>query len=98
MERTKEGFLCRHCGNLHSEQTTTEIKHVEQHHEASITVLNEKEKNRDYVKVQKKCPACGNPEAFRSLFFFSGEHAGTRQERSVENFKCTKCRHTWSES
>jgi hypothetical protein len=30
------------------------------------------------------------------ISFISGEHAGVRQERSMERFTCAKCGHSWT--
>jgi transposase-like protein len=48
------------------------------------------------VKVNETCPKCGNPEAFRNVSVVAGEHAGIRQERSVERLKCTRCQYSWN--
>ncbi|HYB84657.1 MAG TPA: hypothetical protein VED86_04955 [archaeon] len=93
MTKTREGYRCSKCGN----QTPAEI--------VEVTRIGAAEKPTDildpskleYMKVPKICPKCGSNEAFHSLGFVSGEHAGVRQERAMERFTCTKCGYSWSE-
>lgn len=93
MQRTTRGLSCPQCGNeIHN--PAVEIRRIERRDPSSIDVVGETEVG--YVKVSVTCPGCGNPEAFRRISFVSGEHAGIRQERSVEHLICTKCRHSWS--
>ena len=47
------------------------------------------------IKVNRRCPECGNNEAFHNITVSLGEHAGVNTDRSVERFKCVKCGHTW---
>jgi len=92
MIKTKEGYTCSKCGN----KTQAEI--------VEVTQMQAKERPTDvldpskleYMKVAETCPKCGNKEAFHSLGFVSGEHAGVRQERAMERFTCTACGHSWS--
>lgn len=92
MRTTKEGYACSKCGY----QLITEV--------VDIVKMTPTEKPTDivdapsaeYMKVAATCPRCGHNEAYRSLGFMSGEHAGVRQERAMERFVCTKCSHSWS--
>jgi len=92
MTRTRDGFVCTKCGK----QTKAEV--------VEITKISPPEKPTDvldaskqgYLKATEICPKCGNNEAFHSLGFVSGEHAGVRQERAMERFTCTKCGYSWS--
>ena len=92
MRKTKQGYVCSKCGN------TVKAEIVE------VVTITQTAKPTDVVdsstteqmKVTETCPRCGNNEAFRSLDFVSGEHAGVRQERTIEKFACTKCGHSWS--
>jgi len=81
------------CGNVVKEQVI-EVKQITNRRRSSVDVVDESEIG--HVRVMESCPRCGNPEAFRSLAFVSGEHAGVRQERSIERLKCTKCLHSWT--
>ena len=93
MRATKDGFQCTKCGYIILSESV-EVKTIEQHVPSPIAVIGESE--AEQAKVHETCPMCGNPEAFRSISFVSGEHAGVRQERSMERFKCTKCGHIWT--
>jgi len=92
MQRTVGGLSCPRCGNEVA-NPTVEIRRIERHDSASVDVLHESEVG--HLKVSEKCPQCGNSEAFRRISFVSGEHAGIRQERSVEHLRCPKCGHSW---
>jgi len=95
MKKTKNGFLCRKCGNLvHARIQTNDMKIMDR--SSSIHIVDGSED--EYVKVSQECPKCGNPEAFRWFSGVSGEHAGIRRERTVEHFKCTRCSHLWSKT
>jgi DNA-directed RNA polymerase subunit M/transcription elongation factor TFIIS len=92
LKKTREGYICTKCGNA------SKIEVVE------VTKLAPTSKPTDvldsstleYLRTAETCPRCGNNEAFHSLGFVSGEHAGVRQERAMERFTCTKCGHSWS--
>jgi DNA-directed RNA polymerase subunit M/transcription elongation factor TFIIS len=62
----------------------------------AVYVIDGPQDNR--IKVSRVCPNCGNGEALRLISSVSGEHAGVRQERTVDHFRCTKCSHSWGES
>jgi DNA-directed RNA polymerase subunit M/transcription elongation factor TFIIS len=53
---------------------------------------------KDVSEVSRTCPRCETNQALRWLLTFSGEHAGIKQERTVEHYKCLKCKYTWTES
>jgi len=89
---TKDGYVCSKCGN----QMKAEIVDVVKIKAADKPTEVLDTSKLDYMKVNEQCPLCGNNEAFHSLGFVSGEHAGVRQERAMERFTCTKCAHSWS--
>lgn len=92
MQRTVGGFSCARCGNeIHNH--VVEVRRMERHDSSSVDVVGESEEGR--VKINERCPRCGNLGAFRRVSFVSGEHAGIRQERSVEHLRCAKCKHSW---
>jgi DNA-directed RNA polymerase subunit M/transcription elongation factor TFIIS len=93
MKATKEGLQCTKCGNLILAETI-EVNTIEQREVSPIVVVSDSEEERP--KVNETCPVCGNPEAIRNISFISGEHAGVRQERSMERFTCAKCGHSWT--
>lgn len=84
---------CTKCGNQVLADTA-EVKILEQRDVSPIAVVSDSES--EHAKVSETCPVCGNPEALRNISFISGEHAGVRQERSMERFTCTKCGHSWT--
>lgn len=86
-------YSCPKCGNETHDQVV-EVRRIERHDAAPVDVIDESE--IEYVKVKERCPRCGNLEAFRRVSVVAGEHAGIRQERSIERLRCTKCQHLWS--
>ena len=95
MKKTKDGFLCRKCGNLINANARIQSKKVKKiDHSSSVRVVDNL--RDEYGKVYQACPKCGNKEAFHWFSRVSGEHAGIRRERTVEHFKCTKCFHSWT--
>jgi DNA-directed RNA polymerase subunit M/transcription elongation factor TFIIS len=93
MQAIKGGLQCTKCGNTVLAENV-EVKTIEQEDIAPIEVVDESKVER--AKVIETCPKCGNSEAVRMISFVSGEHAGVRQERSMERFTCTKCGHSWT--
>ena len=97
MKKTKNGFLCRKCGNVIYANTRMQSRNMKKiERSSSIYIANSSED--EYVKVSQVCPKCGNKEAFRWFSGVSGEHAGVRRERTIEHFKCTKCSHSWTKT
>jgi len=93
MRKTPQGLSCVACGNVVQEQVI-EVKQITNRERPSVDVVHVSEMG--HMRVTETCPRCGNPEAFRSAAFVSGEHAGVRQERSIERLRCTKCLHSWT--
>jgi len=93
MRATKDGFKCTKCGNV-SISEAVEVKTIENHDVSPVTVVTETDVEK--AVVNEICPSCGNNEASRDISFVSGEHAGVRQERSMERFTCTKCGYSWT--
>ena len=48
--------------------------------------------------VNQNCPQCDGNEAYRKVIMTQGEHAGVKQDRSVERYTCAKCGHIWVRS
>lgn len=95
MEKTTGGFSCPRCGKK-SRAKIIEVKDMKNsNHDPVLTVDNSQ---IEYVKINQTCPRCGNPEAYRRFSSISGDHAGVKQERTIEHFKCTNCQYSWSES
>ena len=93
MTRTKDGYTCSKCGH----KTQAEMVEVTRLATSDKPTAVLDSSRLEYMRVARACPKCGNNEAFHSLGFISGEHAGVRQERAMERFTCTKCGHSWSE-
>lgn len=92
-----EGSKCPKCKKLISAKPKVESVTVKKKKESGAIYIVERGKDQ-HAKVSVTCPGCGGNEVFRWFSSISGEHAGVKQERTVEHFKCAKCRHTWSKS
>jgi len=92
MKGTKDGYVCTKCGER-MESTIVDVIKIKPPENPAVVV---DESKLDYVKVAETCPRCNNSEAFHSFGLVSGEHAGVRQERTMERFVCTKCGHSWN--
>ena len=95
MTETSKGFSCTKCGKL-IPTNIVEVQQIKKPEESPVDVVDDSKKQKEYARVTETCPECRNPEAFHSLGLISGEHAGVRQERSMERFTCTKCGHSWT--
>ena len=93
MQKAPGGFSCPKCGNQALDQEV-QVRHLEPRESSSVEVVDRSD--TEYVTVRETCPQCGNPEAYRSVSAIAGEHAGIRQERSIERLKCTKCQYSWT--
>jgi len=97
MKTTKRGYLCSKCGILVPARTgLIEVKRADLAESEPIYVVEGE--GREATKVSRICPRCGNDQAFHRFASISGEHAGVRQERTVEHFRCTTCLHSWAET
>ena len=94
MKETKDGLVCSKCGHQVKTDIVDVVKIQPAQGSGVVDVLDTSK--LEYKKVAKVCPRCGNKEAFHSLGLVSGEHAGVRQERSMQRFTCTKCGYSWS--
>lgn len=95
MEKTARGLLCPKCGN----EVQTDVIDVRRARGPPPEPVYVVEDSGDEgLKVKRTCPRCGNHEAFRIVFSTQGEHAGVKQDRTVEQFKCTRCFHSWTRS
>ena len=92
MKSTKEGYVCSKCGQK-MEASIVDVVKMKTPDNPTVVLDTSK---LDYAKVAETCPSCGNNEAYHSLGLVTGEHAGVRQERTMERFVCTKCGHAWN--
>ena len=93
MRGTTGGFVCTKCGYQVKMEIVDVVK-MQPESGSAVDVLDPSK--LEYRKVVQVCPRCGNEEAFHSFGLVSGEHAGVRQERSMQRYTCTKCGHSWS--
>lgn len=95
MRQTKDGYVCRKCGNTVKKGSETGFSSAERVvHSESVYVVDDSEP--EAVKVVRVCPRCGNAEAFKSYSGVAGEHAGVSRDRTVEHYQCAKCHHKWA--
>lgn len=93
LQASSEGLICPKCGHV-AETDVIEVRRNGKEAVASVYVVNDSEK--DAVRVNQTCPSCGHAEAYRTVLTTQGEHAGVKQDRSVERFRCAECGHTWT--
>ena len=94
LKRTPKGMTCPRCGYV-DEVSEIEVKLARNPVERSVYVVKE---DVDAPVVNQICPSCGNGEAYRVVRTTQGEHAGVKQDRALERYTCTACRHTWTRS
>ena len=95
MERTAKGFTCPKCGEeVHIE--SIEVRRTRKPPPETVYIVGNAEDKAP--TVSQICPQCGNNEAYRMVYSAQGEHAGVKQDRTVERFRCTECHHTWTRS
>ena len=95
MKISTRGLSCSKCGNVvHTKKI--EVTKVKRAFPEQIFIVDSLKE--EHPKVNHTCPQCGNGQAYNWISYISGEHAGVKQERTVEHFKCVKCQHLWAES
>jgi DNA-directed RNA polymerase subunit M/transcription elongation factor TFIIS len=95
MTLSKKGYVCSKCG--HTMEVTAgliEVKNIKIPESEPITTIDELRQN--IPKIDRQCPHCRNQKAFHWFSTVNGEHAGVKQERTVEHFICTEYQHTWT--
>ena len=90
---SSEGLICPKCGHV-AETDVIEIRRNGKGAAEPVIVMDSPE--RDASPVNQTCPSCGHAEAYRTVLMTQGEHAGVKQDRSVERFRCAECGHTWT--
>jgi len=96
LRETDEGLWCPKCKKMIQADQRIETRKAKKKNAAAIYVVDKSKEA--HSKVARRCPKCGNAEAFHWFSTVSGEHAGIRRERTVEHFKCVRCSHSWTES
>jgi len=92
MEQTAQGYKCTKCGH---EVKIDVIEYRTGTESTAEPVYVVKKEDVEAIKVAQICPKCGSNEAFRQVTVSLGEHAGVKNDRYVEKFKCSACGHTW---
>ena len=95
MEKTIEGYSCPQCGK-EIQSRITEVHKIEKTDFNTVYVADDSK--IQYGEVIQECPRCKNTEAFRRISSISGDHAGVKQERIIEYYKCVKCLYKWNKS
>ena len=92
MGTTSMGYLCPKCG-AELETDTIEVMRERKTQPESVYVMYGSNMTRPIVN--RECPRCDSKEAYRTVLATQGEHAGVKQDRSVERYTCVDCGHSW---
>ena len=92
MGTTAQGYLCPKCG-VEVEADTIEFNR-ERRPRAEPVYEMKGSKTMSPV-VNRDCPRCDSKEAYKMVLTTQGEHAGVKQDRSVERYTCVECGHSW---
>jgi DNA-directed RNA polymerase subunit M len=95
MEMTARGYSCPRCGN-EVRADEIEVRRMKDSPPEGVYVVNKSED--DSPRLNQTCPRCGYHEAFHHISMISGEHAGVKQERTVERYRCARCFYSWTQS
>lgn len=92
MGTTSQGYLCLRCG-AEMEADTMEVRREKR---SRIEPVYEMDSSKTTSPVvSRDCPLCDSKEAYRTVRVTQGEHAGVKQDRSVERYTCVECGHSW---
>jgi DNA-directed RNA polymerase subunit M/transcription elongation factor TFIIS len=95
MKLSKQEYVCFKCGNVI--RATNEFIEVEKIKISELEPISTIDDSRKYFpKIERICPNCRHSKAFYWFSTVNGEHAGVKQERTIEHFMCTECQHTWT--
>lgn len=92
MQREKGTLLCPKCG-LNDKVDTFEVKRPSKKALEPVYVMDLGVSEGQ--TVTQTCPRCKGNEAQRIILTSQGEHAGVKQDRTVEKYTCVKCNHSW---
>ena len=92
MGTTPQGYLCPKCG-ARVETDTIEVKREGRPRIEPVYEMDRSKTTRPVVN--RDCPRCDFKEAYRTVLVIQGEHAGVKQDRSVEKYSCVECGHNW---
>ena len=93
MKLDNTGYSCTKCGIV-EQIDEIEIKREEKKEPELVYTINQNKS--DSFRINRKCPRCGNSEAYKMVLSTQGEHAGVKQDRTLTKYTCTKCGHTWT--
>ncbi len=97
MRLSKDHYVCLKCGHtVPAARESVEENPVTDSDVHPVTVVDAV--GEDLPTISRLCPKCGHQQAYRRVSTFAGEHAGVKQERTIEHFRCTFCQHTWVET
>ena len=92
LQVTGEGLTCPRCGFV-SKTEVIEVRRNDRSTAEPVYVVEGP--GEDDPTVSQTCPRCGYTEAYRMVLTTQGEHAGVKQDRAVERYRCAGCGHTW---
>jgi DNA-directed RNA polymerase subunit M/transcription elongation factor TFIIS len=92
MGTNSQGYLCPRCG-AEVETDTLEVSRERRTRAEPVYDMNASKMTGPIVN--RDCPQCDSKEAYRTVRETQGEHAGVKQDRSVERYTCVECGHNW---
>lgn len=92
MGTTPQGYLCLECG-ARVDADTIEVRRERRPRVEPVYEMDGSKTTRPVVN--RDCPGCDSKEAYRTVHATQGEHAGVKQDRSVEKYTCVECGHNW---
>jgi len=97
MRLSKDHYVCLNCGHrVPAPRESLEERPTAHSDARPVTVVDAV--SEDLPTISRLCPKCGHQQAYRRVSTLTGEHAGVKQERTVEHFRCTLCQHIWAET
>jgi DNA-directed RNA polymerase subunit M/transcription elongation factor TFIIS len=92
MGTTAQGYLCPKCGA----EVEADTREVNRERRPRVEPVYEmKGSKTTSPTVNRDCPRCDSKKAYRTVLATQGEHAGVKQDRSVERYTCVECGHSW---
>ena len=87
-----QGYLCIRCGA----EVEADIIEVGREKRLRAEPVYEMDSSKSTSPVvSRDCSLCDSKEAYRTVRATQGEHAGVKQDRSVERYTCVECGHSW---
>ena len=91
MKTNSQGYICPRCGN---EMEADFIEVSRQNRARAEPVYDMSDSKTTGPVVSRACSQCDSKEAYRTVRETQGEHAGVKQDRSVERYTCVECGHS----